>query len=500
MPDQARAGSRQWPYFLAIAIALTAGISRLPWHMDEYVMYHTLACWNPTQQLNSFREACPGNLTQLWEATYYRAYAYIGITSSLLMAPFHALWPSLAMNTWVGIAWTALSGLGLTKSLKLQRAYLGAIFLYFPISYSIIHDGGPIRASFAAICWLPYLLERLMSDRSKVRKLMIWLLTLALWLICIEDKPFFLYLVPGSYIFSASCLLLNLDQARSKRRAGLLMTLVFSVNSIFSIILLYLMRANGEPYLMYLRSNSPEWSQRISELGTSLRFFLDWPFFASRITEYSKLSLAGSVATFIVLCTIVWALRHCPQQREPRNSQFLALIACFTYWFFSWIAGGKFHHHFVFAQLPLLAIVMVSIQQGSQKTRSTLVMLLSMASVLSLAAVLVAPKIWYASSNTNALVRETLSNTQEKTIINSSNWGLYYAYSLADNNGHSLVWADTIETMNKLEKTARDKQSIIIHFCWNCEQSLLAEGYPNSKLTLIDENKSHWKSYKVKPY
>ena len=96
---------------IAAAIVLTAAIALLPWHMDEYVMFHSLACWDPLQSLNTYREPCPGNPTQLGILNYHRSYAYIGVASSLLFAPLHYLFPSLATNSLAGILWGGLAGL-----------------------------------------------------------------------------------------------------------------------------------------------------------------------------------------------------------------------------------------------------------------------------------------------------------------------------------------------------------------------------------------------------
>jgi hypothetical protein len=63
----------------------------IPWNMDEFIMYHVLACWEPSQQLNVYRGSCIGHPTQLGPIDFQRSYAYIGITSSLLLAPFRAL-------------------------------------------------------------------------------------------------------------------------------------------------------------------------------------------------------------------------------------------------------------------------------------------------------------------------------------------------------------------------------------------------------------------------
>lgn len=494
-------GNRRWRKltFVASAIVLTAGIALLPWHMDEYVMFHSLACWDTLQNLNTYRESCTGNPTQLGPLSYYRAYAYIGIASSLLMAPLHLILPSLGTNSLAGILWAGLAGLGLTKSLNLSWKYIGIIFLYFPISYSLIHDGGPIRLSLLTICWIPYLLERLLQQKRQAIKILIWLLIFGLWAGSTEDKPFFLYLVPGSYFFTLACL--NRKPAgNNKQIIARSATFIYAINGALSVTLLYFMRAGGEPYLLYLRKNSPDWSQRISELGNSIRFFLDWPYFSFRITEYSKLSLIGSTVSGALICLLTYIVVRKEQTYGflARQSGMLA-FSCTAFWFFAWIAGGKFHHHFVFAQIPLLAALMLGVDWQSKRIteKQTMLSLLTLISTVAFMSVMVAPKIWYASSNTNDLVRKSLGSNPDELILNSSNWGLYYAYSLANNKGQPVVWADTKDSMNQLEKVAHETNRQIIHLCWNCEESVVRNGFPNSRIELTHTNASQWKSYRI---
>ena len=56
--------------------------------MDEYIMYHTLACWSPEQQLNIYRESCNSNLITFGPLTYNRSFLYTGITSSVKLKAF----------------------------------------------------------------------------------------------------------------------------------------------------------------------------------------------------------------------------------------------------------------------------------------------------------------------------------------------------------------------------------------------------------------------------
>jgi len=89
------------PAALVIAISIAgylAAIVLLPWQMDEYIMFHQLACWDPTQAINTFEYSCfkPELLIKLpISISYYRSFGYGGITSSLIQSPFQHVWDSL---------------------------------------------------------------------------------------------------------------------------------------------------------------------------------------------------------------------------------------------------------------------------------------------------------------------------------------------------------------------------------------------------------------------
>ena len=185
----------QLPLLSLVGVALFLGIIIiLPSHMDEFVMFHRLACWNPIQALNTFRESCPGPLTRLGIVEFHRSYAYIGIASSLIQAPIFSIFQSSAAIYITGIIFLMASIFGLQASFQLPRWTALIFILFFPLSYSVIHDGGPIRLTVLTICWTPWLIHSTLANKKYRAPL--FMLLAALWLLSTEDKPFFLYLVP----------------------------------------------------------------------------------------------------------------------------------------------------------------------------------------------------------------------------------------------------------------------------------------------------------------
>ena len=176
-------------------MSTTLQIFAFPWQMDEYIMFHTLACTQTPQQLNTYREACSAYPISLGSFQYQRSYAYVGAASSLLFAPFHWVLPYEWTNYFVGMIYLFGTVIGIKKSFRLSRVTTLSIALAFPLSYGMIHDGGPVRLSALVIAWTPIICAKATSSK---RNLLMWTFFLSgIWIFATEDKPFFFYMITG---------------------------------------------------------------------------------------------------------------------------------------------------------------------------------------------------------------------------------------------------------------------------------------------------------------
>lgn len=117
---------------LALAVKTAIALA-LPWHMDEFVMYRAYVCWSPLQQLNTFGESCESYETSLGPIDFHRSYTYIGITSSLLIAPITAVLPFTWLPAVPGMGYMTLGAWGIQRAFRLSPKVIPALMLVFPL-------------------------------------------------------------------------------------------------------------------------------------------------------------------------------------------------------------------------------------------------------------------------------------------------------------------------------------------------------------------------------
>lgn len=437
--------------------------------MDEYIMFHRLACWDKIQTLNNFQDGCykPELALRLPGITYFRSFGYGGIASSIAQAPFQAIWDSLATTRWVGVLALFLSSLGIAASFKLQKEALWIPVIWFPIAYSLIHDGGPVRISFLTVCWTPYFIQQYLNRPRRSIRLGAAVAVVLLWLIATEDKPFFMYLIPGLTVYSYTCLRQG-DELISRERNQRFALLV-TVATLTAFSFLAIAHVGHVPYLHYLSSqvNVNRWSS----FDHSLRLLIDFPENAERILQDgSQIRRIGSAASIILFALLLaWQIKDWTRADQITNRLTRGLLASAAlFWLFGWIAGGRFHHHFVFAQAPIAAILAFTWQR---KDRHSIMGIFAIAAlcIVSLATVSAAPKnTYYSSSAFQHILQEGIRASRSPTIINCSSWGCYFSHSLADNDQHPVVWAQNENDMLELARIAMTKKSEILHVCYQC--------------------------------
>ena len=443
-------------------------------------MFHRLACWDTTQALNSFEAGClkPELRIQLpIGISFYRSFAYGGITSSLVLAPFQYFWDSLATNQLIGILFLFLSSLGIKKSFDLNSIGFLLGITWFPIAYSLIHDGGPVRVGFFTASWSPYLVQKYLSARHWAVKAFYAACLSGLWLLSAEDKPYFFYLIPGIIILIAASLHANridLNREAAIRAGSLLMTA-----SLLCVALILFARVGNQPYWQYLSTQVKV--DRLSTLIHSTRLLIDFPENAERIIQsnfYTKLCSSMSMSAFALASFKAWQIHARNPDQHNRQTMAWLLASVLALWFFGWIAGGRFHHHFVFAQIPILIIFAKCFSMQWRQKSLLLLTILIVMNIFSLGAVASAPKnTYYASSTFMPVLTTAIETSSPGTIVNCSHWGCYYSHSLAGSNGLPVVWANKAESLSSLAKLAKSKAVDILHVCYKCDMKSTDQYY-----------------------
>ena len=480
----------------ATAIAIATGIilylaliAALPWHMDEYIMFHRLACLDSIQPFNNFEHSCfrPDlRFTLPIGLSYERSFSYGGIASSLIQAPFQAIWDNLETPRIVGFFFLIASGFGISRSFRLGKTGTVLTCLWFPIAYSLIHDGGPVRISFLALSWTPFICNKFAEAKKPALQISLAIALSLLWAFSAEDKPYFFYLIPGSFALTYASI------AATKGSAVYLIhtrriLIVLAIATVIASALVLLADVNGLPYFSYLADQVKV--DKITSFSHTIRLLFDFPEQSERIIENNlatkSLSAISIMLSLLAYAVAIYTLKKKDSSQNLRLTLLLTSVGLF--WFFGWIAGGRFHHHFVFAQIPAIVIFSDAIVQsnfGKTPKISGLLAILISLNLFSLSAVYAAPKNHYFSSSAFInVISKGIESSPPNTIINCSSWGCYYSHSLAGNMDRPVVWANDEASMKSLGSTASANNFHILHICYACDLKSIKPFYKQFTLS-----------------
>ena len=505
------------PILTVIAVSINAAIAFVvPWHMDEFVMYRAYLCWSPIQQLNTFGESCDSYATSLAGIDFHRSYTYIGVTSSLLIAPLAKLLPFIWMPAVLGIGFVVLGALGIQRGFQLSPKVIPALMLVFPIAFAVIRDSGPVRISFLVVCWSPVLISAFLRTRHWR-----WVLLLAVsWAVAAEDKPFFLYLIPGIAVFCVAALA---HREMTPKSAGTWLRFVaaIGISTAVAVGLLAILRVSSGPYLLFLMNETPGQDPSTRAPGALSGLFLlsDWAFSGHRISYNTLNNVAGNtlldgilnrlpdlrsprwiaasfftaVSILAPLALLILAIRS---RQRLGTGVLLCLLASLLLFIGAVIPGGWALHHFVFAQVPLaVAGALLLKRKDVQKALATLII----GSVAAILAILAVPPQPYASSDAAEAVTTALGQAGEDSIINCADWGCYFPGSFAARDRTPVVYANTPEAVAVLEDVARQDKSSVIHVCVFCDKRSVMSEYVASTISEVYEGDSGWRVYRVTP-
>ena len=516
----------------SVCVVLIATIVGIPWHMDEFIMYHVLACQHPEQRVNTFQVACDAYPTYVGPVQFQRAYEYVGITSSLILAPFQYLFNSIWTPYAVGVLFLVLTAWGLVKALQIPTRMLLAVLVSFPLTFTVLHDGGPVRVSLLALVWTPVMLGQFMSSSPRAR--LLWGLTIGTtWAVAAEDKPFFMFLIPGIIAFSLTSLWARGFWPKAKAEWRSLAYVGLAAISL-PLLMLLVMQVQGKPYLAFLRERAPDpgAAERLRNAAEGALLTINWPYFGQqRVSDTLGLPSEDSpgplgvisrqlgflpgvetpqaiVGTFLNLLLIgvviglyVYSgrLLLSSDNSSHRRLVWLLLASAGLLWVGAWLSGGWTSHHYVFAQVPLVGLLLCGATVRAHGFRNLLAVLLVVAA-LSLAVIRSAPVQPTASPEISRAfsVAEDRADPNS-TVINCSSWGCYFPYSLTNARGIPVVFAETPTQAAKLKKIAQGKGLKILDVCMYCTAESVERRYPDSTVVEVPSGTVVWRAFEVVP-
>jgi hypothetical protein len=528
----------------------------VPWNMDEFLPYHALACREPAQQLNSFRESCFAYATNLGPFHFFRSYQYVGVASSILFAPFYTLANSIWMHYLVGACALAATAWGLKSSFGLTPLMVPAIAMFFPLLYTELHDSGPVRIGLLVMAWSPVVVARFFSSN---RFQYAWVALLSImWIVATEDKPFFVFLIPGIAIFTLASLAkkgVSLGEILNWRR----IFWIFGFPAALCFSLLIYTQTNGTSYLAYLSQQSQAFG--FGKFAYSLFlagvFTLDWPFYAHRVSSLISIlgegqsgvrgQLAAHTQLFpswhthkgaialgltllqilLVTCLFIWLGKTIMEKRAPRPRRsdsrislgktskslkelrpqesrlndltYPMLFGAFTFLVLgTTFAGSWAGHHFVYTSIPILVSMALAFEKWANGGM-WLGIFLAILSALSLFTISLTPVQASVSKEIGVVMRTALSQVDQESIVNCSSWGCYYTYSYLNRGNIPIVFADQPSDIDKLTSLAQSRESTMMHICASCDQELVKNLYPRGTVKYIPTDTKIWQVFQVTP-
>jgi hypothetical protein len=520
--------------FVAVTIVVLIAFT-IPHHMDEFIQYHALACKQPPQKLNDYRLSCGGYQVNFLGLKYEQSYLYIGAISSVLMAPLHFVNASILNHYLLGVIALVIFVGGLRNSFKLQRGQLLTISLYFPITFAIIHDGGPVRIALMVFAWSPVIFRKfLVKGKSQI----LWAaLLIALLVIALEDKPFFVFLIPGMLVFIAASLnvhgVLSLCRNEWKRclaLIGLVPILFASLLSITSV--------NGHSYIRTLAHEFKLEASSGSELGIAslligilhrifigLLFLIDWPLSAHRTTDFEKVSTVMDVPTLggisryvpigsstitvlaffatiavifaviVMFVKIIWGVAK-RNENGIQPTYALLGVSLFILFLFIVLSGGWAVHHFVYVHVILITGLVLAIKPSNQNEFKSAFVTATL-SLLTLIAIWLVPTQDKTSPEINELFAKATNLAQPGDVINCGSWGCYTLQSLMNVNNAPVTFADSIGHIDRLVESQSMESGRIFHLCSDCDLQSVQMEFKSESIDEIGSSTTGWNLYLI---
>jgi hypothetical protein len=490
----------------------------VPSNNDEFLPYHRIACEVfPNAIEHVFIESCTSYPSRLLGLEFFRSYSIVGYTSNLLYWPFYQAFPAPASHHVLGALVLLLFSIWLIKAFSLSKLTLVIPLIYFPMLFQTIHDTGPIRIALLSYPLVVLSVTKLFDGSSSLlRRGLVFLGIFLVVSFAIEDKPFYIYLLPQvlflalGFAYCRHCDMIKLTFKKErvffeieKKFAFEIFLVVLAVFFAILLTLIFITVPVGSklsyyPFLvdLVLQTISPRFSF-LQEIKYLAGYLLAPTQFANRIYELSVPQKLISIFAFIpvlILCLV--ALRN-----EENKIRFVILgtiglgVAIFLYTRHVWTG-----HHFIFLHIPILILLMRYASCGEQKYAYVVVSIL-LSTIVSCVQLSLGKESVHSES-TRQPIFDYLSRDEiaSNVIINFVSWGGYYQQSLYGARTQLVTFNDTTtqESADGLvEVWARSGRKEIINICSGCDAQAISSFFPEYKISTVDFPNTSWRLVRI---
>ena len=489
----------------------------VPANMDEFLAYHMLACDDSLVLAeHSLRESCLRYPAKLFGINFFKSYSYVGVSSANIYKIFYKIIPMQLSHYIYGLVVLVIFSFSLARvlNLKLSTALIPA--LYFPLLFPLLHDIGPIRIAVLAYPATIYLVSKLFNlGSSTFVKACSIVGIFFVVLVAVEDKPFFVYLIPQIFLMAFGYDLIakyrcspqsgqvNFFYSLLRTRKIILSTLFLSIAVLLALfIVLFCIRIplGADQSTSYLRSLAGQ----VHPIGSSwLEFkyifeYLITPIiFASRVFDISRWEEAISAFLFAPILLTFLSTRG---KLLPYKYLFIFSILILSTTFI-FTRNTAYPHHFVFLHIPIIFLLMQYAGESATKYLK-IVTLLTLSSIFSIAQLVYGNVGDYAKFNKSEVFKYLQYEDEVKnSVINFSSWGGYYIQFLYGPRSQ-LITDRPIDASSGIaleEMRSRLNKDYIINVCFDCTVEGVSKGFPGKNVTRIGPKQTKWILWKISP-
>ncbi len=478
-------------WFLFIATAAWA-IFFVPMNMDEALPYHPLACAaHPFASLHVFEEGCDGryDLTVFFGLRIPGAYHYVGSFSALLYAPVYFLFHAPAAQYWFGLAFFFGFAWLLSGFMPRRALSLPLILSFFPFIFQFIHDTGPVKFSMLLFP-LGAILTRACMNASPLLRYGYAVVLAMLVMLAIEDKVFFIYLLPSFVCFCLA--FLDAPDWRSlftrlrKCSGALILAALIVVAGIATLLFATMGEHTYLWHLTHVQMHLEKQSRPGTVLITCILLILAWPAYAHRVFDMEMINILLIIASilfagiFILVCFIIAWRRKMFLPLTPRTEllMFSIFAALIVFLGPSRVWAG---HHFVFLWIPAFVLFADFLDQLKPKAFLAVTLSFFALSAYSVLALTQSPMSFNMSPEREAIFSYFDDEKRaEESIVNYSSWGGYFIHSLYAPKNLLVTYIDPLDKdrATKLFDIARRTHRRIYDVCLDQLRGTAFEGLP----------------------
>jgi len=390
---------------------------------------------------------------------------------------------------------------------KLEPRHKASIWLLFglsfPIVYQLIADTGPVRYGLLMTAITPWVVQLIVRATTRTSLVTLNIVLGVLLFLAVEDKPFFLYLVPSVAILT---LAYNTDPARGlleEARALFTKTWICAVTFI-GLVLLFLFEArtsNGATYFASLVHSVRQDSVR-SVLVAFVSYMTNFAKFASMVYERTQLRVLNvSMSVTIWLPSLAFvgiAFRKTPLLRRKLALTVVALaIGILTMLVMRNAWTG---HHFFYC-FVLAVFVVAQAVSHVERNRTPFLAAYVLASIVTIVEI----PFWDPGETSSWERYKVFDYLNQKEIGNNFviahlSMGTYYVASLYGQRDQLAVQIDRLDTTSasrliELSETTKRRLLCVCHGS-GCDAESLARKFL-SRITFSEVPLSNrdWKVY-----